>query len=336
MKKIVALLLVLMATCLIANPIDPSVIQQLYFDGNDDLIIQFGDHAAWLAGSEVSIHCGGQSLDYLLQEGEYPLEINLSELLPEISVNRDSGSLTLETDIIYLAEFVNWGNTEDCDVSPLQNSESIYQYLQVVHGEWEDYTLKTWAKSPDPAMVEYYHCDAGFELSIGVRNLQHEPLANIPVYYQDFSSLIGYTDQNGSLNVCLPARRTRIRVYHPESPATPVYDQSFMGEPYGLSMHTVVMDYTGIDDPQNILAPAALNLSPSLIHPGESILVEYGKESPNVFTLELYDIKGRYISSYDYREAMRFTPPALGSGMYFLRLKDGERALDTKKFILLK
>jgi hypothetical protein len=65
------------------------------------------------------------------------------------------------------------------------------------------------------------------------------------------------------------------------------------------------------------------------------MLVEYGKAIDSKADLNLYDIKGRFIRSVDYREAFNYDTQGLSSGIYFLRLMQGKRILATKKFILL-
>ena len=336
MRKILVFFGLLMVVGLWANPVQPAVIQQIWFDDAGDLILQLGRGASWLEGIEANIQCGDYSTILTIPEGDYPMDFNLSDLMPEMIVSREAGQLSIDFMTGLPDEQVSWGTSSDCDVSSPVGNQSIYQFAQLIPDEWEPFSYNTWAKSPNPDMVQDYHCSVGCDLTLGVRNLQYEPLANIPVYYQNYDYPIGHTDAFGSFYAELPARNTRIRVYHPNNPGNPAFDLSFVAEPYQMNSHTVVLDYSSVDDPALAVPAAQLLLKPSVLRPSESMVVEYGKDLPRPLTMELYDIKGRLLHSYQYIGAQTWNPPSLGSGMYFLRMKDADKTLDTKKFIMLK
>ncbi|HNQ43329.1 MAG TPA: T9SS type A sorting domain-containing protein, partial [Candidatus Cloacimonadota bacterium] len=64
--------------------------------------------------------------------------------------------------------------------------------------------------------------------------------------------------------------------------------------------------------------------------------VKYEGHATGAMSLELFDLKGRYIGSYEYQEAQQWNPPHLPNGIYFLRLMQKGNSLATARFINLK
>lgn len=337
MRKLFLMVVFFVAVSLAANPLEPMLVQQLWFTDADELILQFGYQTAWHNGSEIEIIVDGVNLFYTIPdipEGEYPFEINLSELMPLISPSRESGNLSMH--IWEMVESVSWGDGRDCQVSSLLGSESIYQHM-FCFPSYDGYaSYKSWAKSPDPLLVENYDCPCRSQLNIHVQNLQGEPLEDIPVFTESSVFAIGHTDYTGTLCLDLYPRNTWIRIFHPEYLDAADYEGNLMLEPnqsYDL-YHT--MNYTANSDPCLQIRSPQLRIQPSVVLPSQEIFVEIDKGLSKDIKLELYDIKGRFIQSENFSGSDFWTPPRLSKGIYFLRLKADGHSLDTQKFIMLQ
>lgn len=332
--------IVFMATIfLAANPVEPMIVQQLWFDNNDKLIMQLGEQSFWFSSETICIECDGLSMQITIpdeQEGGSLPEFNLSELMPGIAATRESGSVSIDLSYATIHESVSWGDNWDCDTDALIGTQSIYQYLDSIHTPDGRISMPAWAKSPDPSLVSYYNCSSHSQVSIYVKNLEGIPIENIPVYYQDHIFAYGYTDGSGLFVRDINSRNSRFRVFAPDVQDVPALEAIFMAQPDEVYNYTVTIDYTSNTDPTLPAVIGKFSLKPNVINSQEAMVPEFDKKLERPAVMKLYDIKGRYIQSYAFVPQQSWIPPSLSSGMYFLRLMDGKNTLGTAKFIILK
>jgi len=335
-------LLLLTALGLGANPISPAYIQQLWFNDAGDLIVQFGYFASYLAEFEIELTFsdGTNSSLFELTETEqdnYPLEYNLSIVAPNLNFNPQSGYFSMS--IPYQQEELRWGNTWNCQVSPLQGTQTYYQYLEFDTNGWETITYYYWAKSSSAQDVIDYHCTPASNLEINLQNMQNEPLIGFRVFYDNLLFPIGLSDENGVFACPTPSRRTTFHICPPASTGNTdvLYEAAaFIAEPGESYSYNIVLDYTSTDDPVNPVPAVKMSLKPSVVHAGQMLKVDSGESFSGAAWLEMYDLKGRLLHTYEYHGSLEFTPEKLPAGIYFLRLMDRGRVLDTQRFIILK
>ncbi|HCM16468.1 MAG TPA: hypothetical protein DHW79_11145 [Candidatus Cloacimonas sp.] len=339
MTKYLLIVIFLVSTALMANPLPSIRVQQIFFDANEDLIMQLGYHCANYAGVTITVSDGTNTGSYTILEDDihnYPVDVNLSTSMPDLNVSQESGHLSFDIPYPNELEEVRWGNSYDCDVAPLTGGQSIYQYYDFRYSGWESYTVKTWAKSDNPEYIQDYSSYISLAtVHVHIENNQSEPVEGAKIFYMDDNNLRCLTDAGGNATIELGARNTLLSVKAPDASGDALFWDRFFLEPNQVLELSATIDYSSIDDPLIPEAGAALMLKPSVLRPGNTMLVEYGKAIDSKADLNLYDIKGRFIRSVDYREAFNYDTQGLSSGIYFLRLMQGKRILATKKFILL-
>ncbi|MCK9557904.1 MAG: T9SS type A sorting domain-containing protein [Candidatus Cloacimonetes bacterium] len=339
MTRYLLIVIFMIATALVANPLPSILVQQIYFDANEDLIMQLGYLCASFAGGTLTVSDGTNTASYTILEDDfqnYPVDVNLSTLMPDLNVCCESGYLSFDNMNPYDLEEVRWGYNDDCDVTPLTGSQSIYQYYDSRHNGWESYTVKTWAKSDSPDNVQDYCCNTHATVHVYIENNQSEPVEGAKIFYMDDLNLCCLTDAAGNATIQLGARNTLLSVKAPDASGDALCWDRFFLEPNQVLELSATIDYSSVDDSVIPEAGAALMLKPSVLRPGNTMLVEYGKALESKADLNLYDIKGRFIRTVNYREALSYDTQGLSSGIYFLRLMQGTRILATKKFILLR
>ncbi len=339
MKKLVLLLFLLFTLGLTANPITPPYIQQIWFNEDNELIVQFGFFAAYLAEfeEEVTFNDGTNSAAFTLTETNpenYPLQYNLAEIAPQLAFDPQNGYFKMS--LPYQPEELRWGNDSSiCDVTPLVGSQTYYQYLESDHNGWETISYNQWAKSNCADDVQDYQCQTGSNLHITLRNMQNEPLCNFLLHLNDMNHPYSYSNDEGVIDKWIRSRRTVLNISAPGN-SDSLYYEVFMAEPGESYSYDVTIDYTGIDDPTVPVARVELSLKPSVIRAGKTMQVDCSDGLGRSATLSLFDIKGRQLDQYQYSGAMQLSTLKLPAGIYFLRLNQGDKTLDTQRFIVLK
>lgn len=343
MRTMFIVLLSLTALGLSANPISPAYIQQLWFNDAGDFIVQFGYFASYLAEFEMELTFSDGTNSSLFElteteEAAYPMEYNLSVVAPNLTFNPQSGYFSMSRP--YVLEELHWGNTSDCQVSPLQGTQTYYQYLEFDTNEWGDtVTYYYWAKSPSAEAVLNYNCTPASNLEISLQNMQNEPLSGFRIFYENLILPMGFSDENGVFACPIPSRRTTFRIAAPASTgnADVLYEAAaFIAEPGESYSYDLLLDYTSADDPVNPVPAVKMSLKPSVVHAGQMLKVDSSESFSGAAWLEMYDLKGRLLHTYEYHGSLEFTPGKLPAGIYFLRLMDKGRVLDTQRFIILK
>ncbi len=339
MRKLIVLLFLAICSGIMANPLIPQIIGQIWFNDQSELMLEFGDMAYIAANMDMSISDGVTSSIYTLTEESwtaYPFVINLSESMPDLSFNPNQGELILQEELhICIYEHVKWGNSADCDVSPIVGSETVYQYDHQDYWWGEGISVRSWAKAAQYQDHIWHSMPCCSNLDLTVQNLSGTPLVNIPIVHQEYYTPLGYTDEFGKLNVALPSQNTLLRIFLPEV-AEAAFNQNFFAEVGQTYTFTAILDYTSNVDPALVLPAIELCLKPSVLSPGKSMQIDCDAGLSQNARLELFDVKGRKLDSIPYNGHLDWQAPRLSSGIYFLRLQDGGKTLDTTRFILRK
>jgi len=335
MRKFVLLLMLSISYGLFANPILPRVVQQIWFTDAGELIVQFGPEAHYIQGADVIITDGMHSTGYILDFSgvpeSTPMDVNLTELMPDLDASPEAGFLRFTYDAGTWFEQLRWNPNGSGDAYSIIATQSIYQTTVSDPLNWFDINL--WAKSDHPDYVQNYTSSSMSTIQLHVRDEEDEPVADVPVYYLDFdSNPWAYSDEDGFVSLELPCARTRLRVFHPES-EDPIFDENFIAEPAGCYVFNVDYYPSSNQDQAQELAPEMLTLYPQVLRAGQKLNLKLEGGSQGSDTIRLYDIKGRFLGEHAY--SAEWNPPKLSSGIYFLQVNRMGKALARERFIIL-
>ncbi len=331
MKRFVfALLLVLTLGTVFANPIEVKPIGRIWFTPQDSLHLEFNDHMSNVGITDIQICDGVDTYNYNV---EFTYQSCPSINIPGTNLSRQSGMLQIDFQT-YLYQEVHWGSSIENDFSSLVEDQVITNVL--IH-DWDNsYWLL--AKDYSPTEDGYQIPNARSTINIQVLNQNGTPVANHPVYYCHSYLPEGLTDADGMLSLSKYCCKTRLWLRSEDS--WDIVDEVvFFAEPdstYNVVLHTAS---SSVDDFQSPQAPASLSLYPSVMRFGQSdgVSVSYPAKLSSSAQLQLFDLKGRLLTSREYSGKQEMWQlPQLSSGVYFVRLSDGARVLGNSKLIVLK
>ncbi|MCK9584188.1 MAG: hypothetical protein M0R69_04665 [Candidatus Cloacimonetes bacterium] len=333
MRKIFLLTLFLGAVLLSANPLIPMAIQQFWFDESGDLMLQFGFENAYMAGHNVNISDGAHTIDQELELPDdpqgYPVTINLNTLMPDLSLSPESGFLQLQFQDYSLAnEEVRWGPGGDVDLTSLIATQSIYQARLNYGGD----SYELWAKSDHPDLVTNYDSSTRSTILIYTMYSDGTPAPDVPLYYRSWQPW-AHSNDEGKIELSVHSAKTNLRIFQPGTQEL-VLDETFIAEPAGCYVYNVTIAPVSNQDLHQQIPRVTLTLSPNVLKPGQKVRLDLDKSETSPGKLRLFDVKGRIVGEYPFTESWQ--PPKLGSGVYFLQLVQGDKALDSARFIMLK
>jgi hypothetical protein len=335
MRKFFLLIALFSVLSLSANPMIPRLIQQFWFDDAGDMMLQFGHETAFMSGSSMSISDGTNSIDFALTDfptdfESYPININLSELMPDLLVTAEAGLLVLEYDEGF-GNQVAWGPSGDVDLHSIIATQSIYQ--TDVSDPLFGGSYRIWAKSDHPDFVSDYSSTTSSTIRIFAHYEDSTPVTGLPLYYQDLYNPYVFSDENGLIEVEVPCARTLLKIYQPDSEQL-VFSENFIAEPAGCYVYNVELQSTANQDLLQQRLAASMILSPNVLKPGQSMRITFDKEIAAPSRIRLFDLKGRLLGEYQYSE--NWHSPALSSGVYFLQVLRDDLPLSRSRFIMLK
>lgn len=334
MRKIFLLVLFSVAVLLSANPMVERAIQQFWFDDSGELMLQFGNECLSMAGFDFTISDGVNTItpvlnlpvDYQL----YPFTINLSALMPVSTLSPESGHLRLSFQD-RMVEEVRWGESGEVDLSPLIATQSIYQSKVITPDHESSHEL--WAKSDHPDFVTNYDSSTRSTITIYTAYPDGSPAPNIPLFYQNLWPAWAYSDAEGKIELSVHCAKTNLRIIQPQTQIV-IFDEQFIAEPAGCYVYNVLVNEVSNQDLHQQIPRVELKLNPNVVKPGQKMQLDLGNSEASPDKLRLFDVKGRIVGEYPFTESWQ--PPQLGSGVYFLQLWQGESALDSVRFIMLK
>jgi len=335
MRKILTLIALFTVLSLSANPMIPRLIQQFWFDDAGDMMLQFGHETAFMSGSSITISDGTNSIDFAQTDfptdfESYPININLSELMPDLLATAESGMLVSEFDVGF-GNQVTWGPSGDVDLHSIIATQSIYQ--TDVSDPLFGGSYRIWAKSDHPDFVSDYASTTSSTIRIFAHYEDGTPVPGLPLYYQDLYNPYAFSDDNGLIEMEVPCARTHLKIYQPDSEQL-VLLENFIAEPAGCYVYNVELQSTANQDAIQHRLAASMTLSPNVLKPGQSMRISFDKEVVAPTQIRLFDLKGRLLGKYQYSE--NWHSPALSSGVYFLQVLRDDQQLSRSRFIILK
>ena len=199
-------------------------------------------------------------------------------------------------------------------------------------GYWE-YT--GWAK--DIGFGENgYHPQMSSTLQVTVQYSDGSPAANVGVFINHSTGLVGYTGADGVFSLPVYAVKARVLVKRPGTGET-VYNHLHFIEPASVLEINVSLSGTATEEELMIPVPGALELLPNVIRLSESrrLQVSYSKEATAGTMVSLYDLRGRQLLSSSYNDGMSLELPVLSNGIYFVKLHRDGHTLGSKRLIVL-
>lgn len=334
MRKIILLVLFSVAVLLSANPMVERAIQQFWFDDSGDLMLQFGNECLSMAGFDFTISDGVNTITPVLNlpidYQFYPFTINLNALMPVSTLSPESGYLRLSFQG-RMVEEVRWGESGDVDLSPMIATQSIYQSKVITPDHESSHELS--AKSDHPDLVMYYDSSTRSTITIYTKYPDGVPAPNIPLFYQNLWPAWAYSDAEGKIELSVHCAKTNLRIIQPQTQIV-IFDEQFIAEPAGCYVYNVVLQEVSNEDQHQEIPRVSLKLNPNVLKPGQSMQLDLDKSEANPDKIRLFDVKGRIVGEYPFTDSWQ--PPQLTSGVYFLQLRQGDDALDSARFIMLK
>lgn len=332
--------LILLSGAMFANPLTPRMIQQFWFNDTGEMMIQFGYQAEYaLYDGALEFYDGTGTYYYPaenLDEVEFPYTINAAVEMPGFAPNPLGGTMRM-TYQEYIHEEAHWGDDISNDFTPLTGNQSAVQTPYSVNDPEGGHDIGAWAKCPDYTTVEYYHFPARGQINIQIHDYAQNPVEGVPVYIFNQYTIAGTSDASGVLSFQHIPIKLQLLVYQPGSNFTvTVLDSTFFVEPGQEHNLTAILNHTAADDPVAIPVVGKLEVNPSVCVAGQPLNVKYDGLTQGAMSLELYDLKGKHIGTYDYLQTQPWTPPKLPNGMYLLRLTHEGKSLATTRFINLK
>ena len=351
MKKLLVLcVLGVLALRLGANPYVPNVLSRVWFDYTGDCNIQFGSdlilavqHLTGGPGLTLTTGAGSfstpASFNPPINESDYPININISELIPGFSIDPLADSLYVLYGY-YNLDALRWGHGDDYGIylHPLGPDQAAVHVRQVYYpGE----TFFFWAKENGVDLISEYETADRCTYNIHVSNLSGDPVPNHPVFfypggYPYYYQPTHYTDANGNLQIEEYARRCWIGIR--DWNYNVLFEQHFFPEPDQIIPVNVIINSVANEDP--LLTPELSQLAvyPNVISARQSTVHISFLKAPAEARLYLYDLKGREMESRDMSalDELDWNLPELCSGVYFVALKSGTRELGRQKLIVIK
>jgi hypothetical protein len=330
MKRVIMALFILAAfTIALANPIEYKLVGKLWFSQDDELMLQFRQ-----------MLCGQDDKTVTISDGtNIHIEIvNFSQPEPPIMTipagffSRDAGYLSVSVGD-FSPEEISWGASTDNHFCPLEGTQTATQLL-IYNPESSYYKF---AKDYNPTCGSEFNTLARSTINVHVRNQNGTPVPAYPITLDMMYPPAFYTDADGNASFSYYSAKLNLRLLYPNSWIAEC-DTTFFAEPD--ETYNIDFQITSVAaDDQYISSPSGtFSTYPSVLRQNNSYvnLVYNGKLGATA-QVKLYDLKGRLIMSQEYPgNDMAIQLPRLSSGIYFLRLCDGERVLGSSKLTVLK
>jgi hypothetical protein len=336
----------------LANPMPPIIIERAWFDAGEELNIQVGtDLAEWMLDPADFTFTTSSGSYYFPAGYTFPTgahyTLNLSQLLPSFSIQRNSDFLQLEITDGYAEEILRWGpgNGIDTDLHPLLDGQSAVHFYQSIL----DGGNLCWSKDAGVNLDNIYCPVSRCTLNVAVVDTGGDPVPGLPVYmsYAGFYDgllqyyAIGNTNDLGTLSQVIFPARPWIRIVDPAN-GSAVVDQWFYPEPGESLQITATVSSSAADDHLSSLIPGVLSVQPNVLKLSGGSILRISFDKPGRLDgtpiLSLFDLRGRLAVRTEFPVAgeMNWQLPDLDSGIYFLSLDQGGSRLGLQKLIVLK
>lgn len=355
MKRFMLLIaLIAMISGLSANPVINRYIARVWFDDADDFHVLFGDESWWEDFEVTDLSFTTSAGTYILppsyvQPPDPVFSINLSQEIPGFTVQRDADSLALTYPDYYVDEVLRWGPQNDLsvDLRPLSPGQSAVQVRLSIYNGYEHDSVNTWAKDDQIISPNPYEPVSTYTLSVHLEDGNGVPAAGIPIYSSNINyasddyPAVGQTNASGNWESTGAALRRSILVIDPQT-TDPVVSDLIFPEPGETVQLSGVVSSSAADDPHLTPSAGVLSLHPSLLNSSSGSAVNLKYESSGSLDrtaeLRLYDLRGRFLDS----KAMPASGetvwelPSLGSGIYYIALREQGKLLARGRITVIK
>lgn len=348
-RAIVIICMLIISMTVMANPIvqENSVISELWFADNGHLFIEFYLQLLTSLNINELVIQHGSNIAYIpysctLHNYGTPVVLDITELLPDMILNPIEDIIIIK--YFYEGQWITmnllrWGNGSTAQMSPLLQGQSIVNYYM----NWQN----RWCKDspPTPGYSPCYPL-ARDTLTVIITDQSNNPLPNITIY-TDAPEIglvsIGVTDSLGIYKRTLISKEFYLAVKHPQTDAI-IYQNNLWLEPNQTTLIPIQINMTANEDEIVSMVPdTGLKAFPTPFNylTNEAVSFEYNGDSRlrGQSIIKLYDAKGRYVTSVSVsaKGTASWKPNRdIGSGIYFARLINSNRIIETTNFSVIK
>jgi hypothetical protein len=331
---------------LMANPVSPMFISELWFADNGHLMLEICPHYAEYVDPADIWFSNGSSQTQLPPDFAFPdngqvVVADLSLLMPTLVFDPATDTLMIgvyeDNGYFYAFDSITWGESYSNSINPLFAGQSWARHMyQSIDGSGY-----SWCKNAVPTPGLYpYQAQSQANMHLRFANQNNNPIANVVCWgsgahaISDPSGVAADTIRTGKLSLyyVIPGSAT----LHALPPVWIEPDQNYQ--------QTIVVPMTSDED--NLL-PAAekarIRLYPSPYRWGQDELLVIQYSDSNKLTepsnLKIYDAKGRFIEDIVFPKSgtLAWKPGSdLAAGVYLFRLCCGNRIIDSATLTILK
>ena len=341
MKTFIITLFFLSFSMLVANPIAPVIISELYFEGSDWTIELFDYYEFGLTNLDGCYIMSSSDSAYFnngicFEPGEIIL-VTEADLQSPLSINK-------EGDFIYIVgvefeDFAHFGNYQYSWVNPPYDNQSLARVVLSSRSYFRELSF-IFVKENQPSLgsnpfsVNTYGTLNGY-----VYDINNNPVYNAEIHYgpaSDFSEF--FSDENGYFeNTQMYGMNYNVTV----KINSVVYADTFLTvEPDSttfIDFHTNY-DPLNIDDCQIQEVEYGLSNYPNPFNPSTAISFSVTQTSSFV-TVEIYNSKGQKIDELSVpngQSSITWEADKFSSGVYLYKLIVGGKEAVSNKMLLLK
>ncbi len=346
---IFAFCLLLITSVLCANPTSPIVVSEIWFAENGHCMIEICPQALfdYITGF---VFKNGDIQVVLPESFVFPSQgevaiIDVNEIMPDLNFNPTGDTLEVLGQVteenFFTIDIVKWGTDFINYLSPLQPGQSIVHYIAYDPGG----AMTGWCKDAPPTPGTSPNAAVARDtIKIIITDQFGNPVPEIPIFYSDdYFAPKGHTDASGTYTEVRFADRFHCVVRYPHTYVL-IQNQTYWLEPnQNLTIPIQINVTANEDNTAPFLPKAGLKAYPSPFNSicNETISFQYDGSTKlhGQSIIKLYDTKGRYVCQIPMSVTglTSWKPDSnIGSGIYFARLINGNRVLDTKSITLIK
>ncbi len=342
--------LLLLFSALLANPWSTAVLSEVWFADNGHLFVELYTPPVYITNYNQVQIAHGDTIACVTDSVEInfnnniPYVVDVSELEPGLIFDPAGDTLRIRMPMgteYYEMDGVSWGYGQ-YEIRPPLPGQSLVK----AHPDYFTAMDIGWFKDEPPTPGLYpYNTVARDTIVILVTNTDGIPLQHFPLYLSDVYYICGYTNSSGIFVDTLKAGRLPVRLKHPDN-NTVLYNQCFWLEPNETTFIPIEIDYQPtLNNDENVppITEKGLRAYPTPCNLKTAKYLTFafdGNTKLNINShLKIYDTKGRYICRIPMsaKGTACWKPSRdISSGIYFARLINGNRILDTIPLTIVK
>ncbi len=341
MKKLIFFVILISTSLLLANPIIPAVISEIFFEG-DNWTLEIYDYYQIFELYDLDDCCLTTSTD----TAYFNLGITFNEngvfvvdeydLQSSLVISSSGDTIILQYDEIFIYDEISFGNLVNPPTAEQSLARIVLYYGPPIGGEFfllvkeNQPTLGT-----DPFSVSSYGTFTGY-----VYDSLMNPVENVQLEY---SPGLGYngpditTDEAGHFNANLPGMNYEFDIH---LAALASLDTTITIEPDSVHYFEFVFEnyVVGVDDPEIVISSQNYHLSnhPNPFNPSTTISFDLTAKNAQV---EIYNSKGQKVDKLSIsngQSSITWEADNFPSGVYLYKLVIGGKEMGSNKMLLLK